>query len=715
MRGVRTNVVFLRRVLADPDFLAGGVSTAFLVEHPELAAEVTEGDRTSRLLAALAESTVNGLTRPDRALPDPAHRLPALVAGDALVDTWSVGSRWLLDEVGPVEWARRLRGQQALAVTDTTMRDAHQSLLATRLRTFDLVAAAPATQHLFPGLLSLECWGGATYDVALRFLHEDPWERLASLRQAAPGICLQMLLRGRNAVGYTPYPDAVVEAFVAEAAETGVDIFRVFDALNDIEQMRPALQAVQVAGKIAEGTLCYTGDLADPAEDLYTLDYYLRLAASLVEAGAHVLAIKDMAGLLRPAAASRLVTALRSEFDLPVHLHTHDTTGGQLATLMAASAAGVDAVDCAMAPLSGGTSQVNLSALVAATDHTPRSTGLSLRALSSLEPYWEAVRDVYAPFEAGLRAPTGTVYRHEIPGGQLTNLRQQAIALGLGERWDEVQELYAVANELLGKPIKVTPTSKVVGDLALFLAGLPAGSLERLREDPGAFDLPSSVLGYLDGELGTPPAGFREPFRTKAVAGRSTALSDGWLEPVDALALAGLDRRAVLSRLLFPGPWRDYTAAVGAYGDTSVIPSALFFYGLVPGVTETVTFEPGVVVFVELETVGDPDEDGLRTLYLRVNGAPRPVQVRDTSVKPSRAPARRAEAGNAHHVGAPLPGVVMPKVAVGNEVVQGQPLAIVEAMKMESTVTSPSAGTVSEVVVADGASVDAGDLLFVLR
>ena len=708
VRGVRTNVDFLYRLMADPDFLAGAVPTSFLAEHPYLTDARTATDRTTRLLAALGDATVNGLTRPDRPLLDPLSKLP-----DLPEDLPGKGSRRLLDELGPEAWARSLREQTALAVTDTTFRDAHQSLLATRLRTADILGAAPAVARLLPGLLSLEAWGGATYDVALRFLHEDPWQRLAELREAAPDVCLQMLLRGRNAVGYTPYPDRVVQVFVAEAAATGVDVFRVFDALNDLEQMRPALEAVREAGKVAEGTLCYTGNLTDPAEELYTLDYYLRLAEGLVEAGSHVLAVKDMAGLLRPAAADRLVRALRERFDLPVHLHTHDTTGGQLATLLAASAAGVDAVDAACAPMSGGTSQPNLSALVAATDHTDRATGLDLSALSALEPYWEAVRDLYAPFEAGLRAPTGTVYRHEIPGGQLTNLRQQAIALGLGDRWEHVQELYAVANELLGKPIKVTPTSKVVGDLALFLASGDV-DVERLRADPGAYDLPASVLGYLAGELGTPPAGFPEPFRTKAVAGRAEELPEVVLEPADDAALDTDGRRAVLSRLLFPGPWADYEQAVAAHGDVSMIPTEAFFYGLEPGRTVTVSLETGVEVLVELETVGEVSDSGMRTLHLRVNGAPRPVQVRDRSVKVERTAARRADPADPTHVGAALPGIVLPKVAVGDTVVKGQALAVIEAMKMESTVSSPSDGTVAELAVAAGANVEVGDLLVVL-
>ena len=707
VRGVRTNADFLFRLLSDPGFLAGGVTTSFLTDRPELTSEPVATDRTTRLLAALGEATVNGLARPAGPLVDPAGRLPELPAP---ADT---GSRDRLDALGPAGWAAELRAQTGVAVTDTTLRDAHQSLLATRMRTRDVVTAAPALARLLPGLLSLECWGGATYDVALRFLHEDPWDRLVQLREAAPHLCLQMLLRGRNAVGYTPYPVEVVQAFVAESAAAGIDVFRVFDALNDLEQMRPALQAVQDAGKVAEGTLCYTANLLDPAEQLYTLDYYLHLADGLIGAGAHVLAVKDMAGLLRPAAADRLVRALRERFDAPVHLHTHDTTGGQLATLLAAVGAGVDAVDCAAAPFSGGTSQPNLSALVAATDDTDRATGLDLAALSAMEPFWEAVRDLYAPFESGLRAPTGTVYRHEIPGGQLANLRQQAIALGLGERWPQVQELYAVANDLLGKPIKVTPTSKVVGDLALFLAG---GDIdpESLRADPRGYDLPDSVLGYLAGELGTPPAGFPEPFRSQAVDGRPPVGGEVALTDDQREGIAGPDRRAALSKLMFPKPYEEYVRTVEGHGDVSVIPTEAFWYGLLPGQTTTVALEAGVDVLVELETVGEVGDDGQRTLHLRVNGAPRPISVRDRSVEVRSTRARRAEPGESGHVGAALPGVVLVKVAVGDAVTKGQPLAVVEAMKMESTVTSPRDGTVTEVAVASGDAVEAGDLLVVL-
>ncbi|OXE34940.1 MAG: pyruvate carboxylase, partial [Phenylobacterium zucineum] len=460
IRGVATNIAFLQAVMDDPTFASGDLSTAFIDERPQLFAAKASQDRGTKILQWLADVTVNQPYGPRAGHITPAVKLPKI----NVVAAAPAGSRQRLLELGPQGFAQALREQTPVAVTETTFRDAHQSLLATRVRGRDLVTAAPYVARLTPQLLSVEAWGGATYDVALRFLGEDPWERLAALRAAMPNLCIQMLLRGRNTVGYTPYPTEVTEAFVAEAAATGVDIFRIFDALNDVDQMRPAIEAVlKTKTAVAEVALCYTADLLDPNETLYTLDYYLNLAQQIVDAGAHILAIKDMAGLLRPAAAAKLVKALRERFDLPVHLHTHDTAGGQLATLMAAIDAGVDAVDVASAPMAGTTSQPSASALVAALAHTPRDTGISLEQISALEPYWEAVRSVYAPFESGLPGPTGRVYKHEIPGGQLSNLRQQAIALGLGDHFEKVEDMYAAANEILGRPTKVTPSSKVVG------------------------------------------------------------------------------------------------------------------------------------------------------------------------------------------------------------------------------------------------------------
>ena len=477
VRGVATNLPFLQALLADDEFRGGDVTTTFIDERPELTAASVGANRSTRLLRYLGDITVN---RPHGKAPtevDPRTKLTYTNA--ETVD----GTKQLLDREGPEGFARWLRNNEALAVTDTTLRDAHQSILATRVRSIDLTRGAHALSHAMPQLLSLECWGGATFDVALRFLHEDPWKRLESLRTAAPNLCLQMLIRGRNAVGYSPYPDIVARRFVAEAHRTGIDIFRVFDAFNDIEQMRPAIEAAIEVGAVAEGTICYSGDLANPSEDLYTLDYYLGVAEKLIEAGSHILCVKDMAGLLRAPAATTLITALRENFDAPVHLHSHDTSGGQLATYLAALQAGVDAVDGAAPPLSGMTSQPSIAAIIAATDHTERATGLSLDEVGKLEPYWEAVRALYHPFEAGLSSPTGTVYKHEIPGGQLSNLRQQAIALGLGDRFEEVERLYAACNEMLGRPIKVTPSSKVVGDLALHLVASGV-TPEQLESDP---------------------------------------------------------------------------------------------------------------------------------------------------------------------------------------------------------------------------------------
>ncbi len=495
IRGVATNINFLQAVLDDETFASGELSTHFIDERPELMQARISQDRGTKVLQWLAEVTVNKPYGERDGKLDPQLKLPDL----DLELAPPKGSRQLLQELGPEGFAAWMRNQQALLVTDTTFRDAHQSLLATRVRGRDLVAAAPYVARMTPQLLSVEAWGGATYDVALRFLGEDPWTRLAKLRQEMPNICIQMLLRGRNTVGYTPYPVEVTEAFIKEAAETGVDIFRIFDALNDVDQMTPAIEAVRKhTAAIAEVGICFTGNFLDPEEDLYTLDYYLDLAQKMVDAGAHVLAIKDMAGLLRPRAASELVKALRERFDLPVHLHTHDTAGGQLATLLAAAEAGVDAVDVASAPMAGTTSQPSFSSLVAALKNTDRDTGISLASVTDLEPYWESVRRVYSPFESGLAGPTGRVYTHEIPGGQLSNLRQQAIALGLADRFELVEDMYAVANKILGRPPKVTPSSKVVGDLALHLVAVDADPAD-FEENPQNYDIPDSVVGFMAG------------------------------------------------------------------------------------------------------------------------------------------------------------------------------------------------------------------------
>ncbi|NKZ00919.1 pyruvate carboxylase [Nocardiopsis alborubida] len=710
IRSIATNIPFLQAVLDDPDFQAGRITTSFIEERPHLLTARPSADRGTRLLTYLADVTVNKPHGERPQLVDPATKLPPLpeAAGSP-----PPGSRQRLAELGPEGFARWLRESPNLGVTDTTFRDAHQSLLATRVRTRDLLAAAPVVAHTMPELLSLECWGGATYDVALRFLAEDPWERLAALREAVPNICLQMLLRGRNTVGYTPYPTEVTDAFVREAAETGVDVFRIFDALNDVEQMRPAIEAVRATGtSVAEVALCYTSDLSDPGEKLYTLDYYLKLAERIVDAGAHVLAIKDMAGLLRAPAAEKLVTALRSEFDLPVHVHTHDTPGGQLATYLAAVNAGADAVDGAVASMAGTTSQPSLSAIVAAFDHSEHATGLSLDAVNELEPYWESVRRVYAPFEAGLSSPTGRVYHHEIPGGQLSNLRTQAVALGLGEHFEEVEAMYGAADRMLGRLVKVTPSSKVVGDLALHLVGAGVSPAD-FEADPGRFDVPDSVVGFLRGELGVPPGGWPEPFRTRALQGRSEARAAQELGEQDRAGLAE-DRRATLNRLLFPGPTREFEEHRAAYGDTSVLSSADFFYGLRAGEEYSVDLSPGVRLLIQLEAVGEADERGVRTVMATLNDQLRPLQIRDRALASQVRAAEKADRGDPGQVAAPFAGAVTLTVAEGDAVEAGATVATIEAMKMEAAITASVSGTVTRVAVDRVQKVEGGDLLVCL-
>ncbi|CKH16291.1 pyruvate carboxylase [Mycolicibacterium smegmatis] len=713
IRGVATNIGFLLAVLDDPDFRAGRVTTSFIDERPHLLAAHTPADRGSRILNYLADVTVN---KPHGERPSavyPHDKLPAI----DLSEPPPPGTRQRLESLGPQGFSDWLRDSPAVGVTDTTFRDAHQSLLATRVRTSGLVTVAPYIARMMPELLSIECWGGATYDVALRFLKEDPWERLAVLREAAPNICLQMLLRGRNTVGYTPYPESVTDAFVAEATATGIDIFRIFDALNNVESMRPAIDAVRATGTaVAEVAMSYTSDLSDPAENLYTLDYYLKLAEQIVEAGAHVLAIKDMAGLLRPPAAATLVSALRSRFDLPVHVHTHDTPGGQLATYLAAWQAGASAVDGAAAPLAGTTSQPALSSIVAATAHTEYDTGLPLQAVCDLEPYWEALRKVYAPFESGLPAPTGRVYHHEIPGGQLSNLRQQAIALGLGDRFEEIEASYAAADRVLGRLVKVTPSSKVVGDLALALVGAGV-SAEELGADPARYNIPDSVIGFLRGELGDPPGGWPEPLRSKALAGRPPAKPQVELGAEDeaVLAQAGPKRQAALNRLLFPSPTKEFEQHREAYGDTSQLSANQFFYGLRSGEEHRVQLERGVELLIGLEAISEPDERGMRTVMCILNGQLRPVLVRDRSIASDIPAAEKADRSNPDHIAAPFAGVVTVNVEPGDDVTAGQTVATIEAMKMEAAITAPKRGVVDRLAVSGTTQVESGDLLLVIR
>jgi pyruvate carboxylase len=713
IRGVSTNIPFLQAVLDDPSFQAGDLSTAFIEERPELFDTYQSKDRGTKILNWLADVTVNRPNGDGAGIINPALKLPDLDPTEPA----PAGSRQRLLQLGPVGFAAALRAQTALAVTETTFRDAHQSLLATRVRTKDLVAVAPYVARMTPQLLSVEAWGGATYDVALRFLGENPWDRLAALREALPNIAIQMLLRGRNTVGYTPYSTEVTDAFVREAASTGVDIFRIFDALNDVSQMRPAIDSVLETGSaVAEVGICYTGDLLDPAEDLYTLDYYLRLAEQIVDAGAHIIAIKDMAGLLRASAAEKLVIALRDRFDLPVHVHTHDTAGGQLATLLAASRAGADAVDVASAPMAGTTSQPSASALVAALAHTERDTGISLQSVCDLEPYWEAVRHAYAPFESGLPGPTGRVYHHEIPGGQLSNLRQQAIALGLADQFEKIEDLYAAANKMLGRPPKVTPSSKVVGDLALALAAANADPVD-FEQNPDRYDIPDSVVGFMAGELGDLPGGWPEPFRSKVLAGRTVKIGVQEITDADRTGLAGdaESRRSTLNRLLFAGPTKNFEAVREQYGDLSVIDTVDYLYGLRQGQEHVIDIEKGVSLYIGLEAIGDADDKGMRTVMTVINGQMRPVFARDRSITVDSKSAEKADPTVLGQVAAPFSGVVTLQVTEGDIVSVGQGVASIEAMKMEAAITASVAGIVRRLAIPRTQQVDAGDLLVVIE
>jgi pyruvate carboxylase len=714
IRGVSTNISFLQAVMNDETFASGDLSTSFIDERPQLFTAAPSLDRGTKILTWLADVTVNQPYGPRNGRISPALKLPEV----DLTVAAPAGSRQALLELGPKKFAEQLRQAQAVAITDTTFRDAHQSLLATRVRGRDLVQVAPYVARLTPQLLSVEAWGGATYDVALRFLGEDPWERLAALRTALPNLCIQMLLRGRNTVGYTPYPTEVTDAFVKEAASTGVDIFRIFDALNDVSQMKPAIDAVlRTETALAEVGLCYTGDLLDPAETLYTLDYYLDLGQQIVDAGAHILAIKDMAGLLRPAAGAKLVKALRERFDLPVHLHTHDTAGGQLATLMAAIDAGVDAVDVASAPMAGTTSQPSASALVAALAHTERDSGIPLDAVTALEPYWEAVRQVYAPFESGLPGPTGRVYKHEIPGGQLSNLRQQAIALGLGHQFEKVEDMYAAANRILGRPTKVTPSSKVVGDLALHLVAVGADP-DDFAENPQNYDVPDSVIGFMAGELGDLPGGWPEPFRTKVLQGKNPKFGLTAVSETDLAALTSDDakvRRSTLNRLLFAGPTADFEATREKYGKLDEVDTVDYLYGLEQGREHVVQITKGIRLYVGLEAIGTPDAKGFRTVMATLNGQLRPINIRDKKIVSNAPHAEKADLKNLGHVAAPFQGVVTLATVEGAHIEVGQAVATIEAMKMEATITASTAGVVRRIAITKTQSVDAGDLLLVIE
>jgi pyruvate carboxylase len=721
VRGVKTNVPFLLNVVTHPAFLAGECTTRFLDETPELFRFPLRQDRATKLLSFAAEVMVNGfpgLTRPDGyttgSEPDPPRF-------DHLVDP-PPGSRQLFQEMGAEAFARWVREHKPLLLTDTTFRDAHQSLLATRVRTRDMLRVADAYARLCAGMFSIEMWGGATFDTAMRFLKEDPWERLAQLREKIPNILFQMLLRGSNAVGYTSYPDNVVKAFIKEAASAGIDLLRVFDSLNWVPNMALSLETVREAGALCEAAICYTGDILDPKRTKYSLAYYIDLARELEKRGANLIAIKDMAGLCKPAAAERLVKALREEVGVPIHFHTHDIGGAQAASVLRGADVGLDIADGAVASMSGLTSQPSLNALVDSLRFTPRETGVDPKALIEISRYWEDVRKLYAPFESGPRSSSADLYELEMPGGQYSNLYQQAKALGLSPRWHEVCDAYSEVNRLFGDIIKVTPSSKVVGDMALFVVANNLTS-DDVLDPERELAFPESVVEFFEGRLGQPPGGFPKALQERVLKGRKplTDRPGANLAPADLAAArekAGslLGRpasdREALSHVLYPRVFSDLADHERTYSDTSMLPTSIFFFGPDPGVENRVEIEPGKTLILKLLAVGEPHVDGKRTVFFELNGQPREVEVVDRSLASAVRETPMADPVDPNQVGSPLPGLVVGvAVSVGDSVRKGQKLLSIEAMKMETTIYAERPGRVAELLTEVGHQVKTGELL----
>jgi pyruvate carboxylase len=726
VRGLKTNIPFLENVVNDQKFQAGETTTSFLEETPSLFRFSPRKDRATKLLTYLADTIVNG--NPEvKGKPIPKDLRTAAVP-EHIASAPAPGTRQLLDQLGPERFAEWTRSQNQLLLTDTTFRDAHQSLMATRVRTYDMLAIANFVAHRLHNLYSLEMWGGATFDVALRFLLEDPWLRLRKLREAIPNICFQMLLRASNAVGYTAYPDNVVEAFIHEAAAHGIDIFRVFDSLNWLPNMKIPMEAVRKTGRVCEAAVCYTGDILDPKRDKYPLQYYVRMAKELERMGSHIIAIKDMAGLCKPYAAYKLVRALREEVGLPVHFHTHDTSGINAASILKSSEAGVDVADGAIASMSGTTSQPNLNSVIAALANAERDPQVDLDAMNTCADYWETVRTYYEPFDEAPPAGTAEVYVHEMPGGQYTNLRAQAESMGLGHRWHDIARTYAEVNTAFGDIVKVTPSSKVVGDLAIFLVShdMTVADFERLPVHHN-LTLPNSVIEMFSGSLGEPEGGWPPHIQeiilkgAKPQAGRPGE----HLAPVDleqtklqvekrvAHKISGTD---LMSYLMYPDVYLKFARARGSYGDVDVLPTPAFFYGLGKDREITIEIEPGKLLITKFLTTSEPHPNGTRTVFFELNGQPREVTVRDKSLQPAVPTREKADPAKPGHVGAPIPGSVTSIAAELNaEVKKGDRLLVMEAMKMQTTIYAPVSGRIAQRLVQVGDTVEAKDLLVVIE
>ena len=725
VRGVKTNIPFLIKLTMHPTFVAGGFTTSFIDETPSLFEFPELRDRATKLLTYIAETVVNGnpLVK-DR--PAATRRAPAPVPRcETATFTLSDGMRRRLLDLGPEKFAAGLREEKRLLITDTTFRDAHQSLFATRFRTYDLLNIASTYAQLCPDLFSLEMWGGATFDTSLRFLKECPWQRLTELRERIPNILFQMLLRSSNAVGYTNYPDNVVQEFVKEAADAGIDVFRIFDALNNTAGMRVAMEAVLKSGAICEAAICYTGDILDANRPKYDLKYYVALARELEKMGAHILAIKDMAGLCKPHAAELLVKTLKQEIGIPIHFHTHDTAGVQAASVVKAADMGLDIADAAMAPMSGGTSQPNLNTLVEALRFTERDTHLAAESLDAIAGYWRAVREFYVPFESPVLAAGADLYRHEMPGGQYTNLFEQARALGLSERWPDICRAYAEVNQLLGDIVKVTPTSKAVGDMALFLVTNDLTTRDVMAADR-ILAFPQSVIDLLDGSMGQPMGGFPADVSKRILGDHKPQRG----RPGETLPPADFDqtsaelkrdlgrkpqRRDVVSYVLYPEVYREFAAHQRLFGDTSVLPTPVFFDGTKTGEEIEVEIEPGKTLIIKMTAISEP-QDGRRTVFFELNGQPRDVTVVDHSLEQMSALHEKADPTDPSQVAAHMPGmVVLLNVREGDKVAKDQKLLMLEAMKMQTTIVAEKDGRVSRVLVAPGSQVETGDLLLVIE
>ena len=716
VRGVKTNIPFVTNILAHPDFVAGRCHTKFIDETPELFDIVDSRDRATRVLRYIAEIQVANPNAERHQYDTPRFPQPQAPLGPGL--------KQLLDEKGPKAVSQWVLEQKKLLLTDTTMRDAHQSLLATRMRTRDMVKGADGVADILRDCFSLEMWGGATFDVAYRFLHESPWERLRLLREKIPNIPFQMLLRGSNLVGYANYPDNLVRSFIKEAAERGIDVFRVFDSLNWIPSMEVAMDEVLNQNKLLEATMCYTGDILDPSKDKYTLKYYVDLAKELERRGAHMLAIKDMSGLLKPYAAKKLVSTLKQEIGIPIHLHTHDTTGNQVAALLMAAEAGVDVVDAACAPLAGLTSQPSLDALVAALQGTERDTGLDLRRVQELSNYWADVRLRYESFDHGLKTSTTDIYRYEIPGGQYTNLRPQVESLGLGDRFEEVKEMYKTVNDMLGDPVKVTPSSKVVGDLAIFMVQNDL-TPENIVERGKALAFPDSVVSYFKGMMGQPAWGFPEDLQKVVLKGEEpiTCRPGKLLPPVDFDRLEqevrkfrdDPERKDLISYAMYPKVYEDFCRHRKEYGYITRMGSHVFFNGMALGETNKINIEDGKTLVIKYLGLGDHNDDGTINVQFELNGMRREVAVRDPNASEKTRQVVQADESDPRQVGASIPGMVSKiHVQPGDTVEENQVLMTIEAMKMETAVTARTAGKVREIRVKEGQAVKAKELLMLL-